>query len=102
MAEYPRTGRARRLGAASLGLVLLLAPGLAAQDQPLTLDKAVTLALERNERSLATRESEAAANARVTQARSFFLPTVTSTGTYTRRAYETRRIVGETEVIIQR
>jgi outer membrane protein TolC len=102
MAENPRTGRARRLGAASLGLVLLLAPCLTAQDQPLTLDKAVSLALERNERSLATRESEAAANARVTQARSFFLPAVTSTGTYTRRAYETRRIVGETEVIIQR
>ncbi|MCK7489571.1 MAG: TolC family protein [Anaerotruncus sp.] len=27
---------------------------------------------------------------------------MTSTGTYTRRAYETRRIVGDTEVIIQR
>jgi outer membrane protein TolC len=102
MAENPQAGRAKRLGAAFLGLFLLLAPWLAAQDQPLTLDKAVTLALERNERSLATRESEAAANARVAQARSFFLPTVNSTGTYTRRAYETRRVVGDTEVIIQR
>lgn len=102
MAENPRTGRARRFGAASLGLSLLLTPWLAAQDQPLTLDKAVSLALERNERSLMTRETEAAANARVAQARSFFLPAVTSTGTYTRRAYETRRIVGDTEVIIQR
>jgi outer membrane protein TolC len=102
MAETSRTGRARRLGSASLGLFLLLGPGLAAQNQPLTLDRAVALALERNERSLATLESEAAANARVAQARSFFLPTVTSTGTYTRRAYETRRVVGETEVIIQR
>jgi len=102
MAENSRSRRARRPGAAVPVLLLLLVPMLSAQDQPLTLDKAVTLALERNERSLATRESEAAANARVAQARSFFLPTVTSTGTYTRRAYETRRIVGETEVIIQR
>jgi len=102
MAEISQTGRARHPGAASLGLFLLLAPRLVAQDQPLTLDRAVALALERNERSLQTFESEAAANARVAQARSFFLPTVTSTGTYTRRAYETRRVVGETEVIIQR
>lgn len=102
MAEHSRSGRARRLGAAFWALFILLLPALAAQDQPLTLDKAVALALERNERSLATRESEAAANARVAQARSFFLPTVTSTGTYTRRAYETRRVVGGTEVIIQR
>ncbi len=33
MAENPRTGRARRLGAASLGLFILLAPCLAAQDE---------------------------------------------------------------------
>lgn len=102
MAENSRPGRARRLAMASLGLTLLLAPLLAAQDRPLTLDEAVRLALERNERSLATQEDVNAANARVAQARSFFLPSLTSTSGYTRRAYEVRRIVGDTEVVISR
>jgi outer membrane protein TolC len=102
MAENPRPRRARRLAAAALGLISFLAPPLAAQDRPLTLDQAVKLALERNERALAAREDVVAANARVAQARSFFLPTVTSTSTYTRRAYEVRRLVGESEVVISR
>jgi outer membrane protein TolC len=102
MAEYARQGRARRLAAGSLGLILSLAPLLAAQDRPLTLDEAVKLALERNERALATQEDVRAANARVARARSFFLPTITSTGTYQRRAYEVKRLVGDTEVVIQR
>ncbi len=102
MPENIRSGRARLIGAAFLGLALLL-PGLAAaQDDPLTLDEAVKLALERNERAKSTWEEVVAANARLAQARSFFLPSITSTSTYTRRAYETRRVVGETEVIIQR
>jgi outer membrane protein TolC len=102
MAEYARQGRARRLAAGSLGLILSLAPLLAAQDRPLTLDEAVKLALERNERALATQEDVRAANARVARARSFFLPTITTTGTYQRRAYEVKRLVGDTEVVIQR
>lgn len=102
MPETIRSGRARLLGMALLGLALLL-PGLAAaQDDPLTLDEAVKFALERNERARSTWEEVVAANARLAQARSFFLPSITSTSTYTRRAYETRRVVGETEVIIQR
>jgi len=102
MAENSRPGRARRFAAASLGLIFVLAPLLAAQDKPLTLDQAVKLALERNERSLATQEDVNAANARVGQARSFFLPALTSTSGYTRRAYEVRRVVGDTEVVISR
>ena len=102
MAENSRPGRARRFAAASLGLIFLLAPLLAAQDRPLTLDEAVKLALERNERALATQEDVNAANARVAQARSFFLPSLTSTSGYTRRAYEVRRVVGDTEVVISR
>jgi outer membrane protein TolC len=102
MAENSRPGRARRFAAASLGLTFLLAPLLAAQDRPLTLDEAVKLALERNERALATQEDVNAANARVAQARSYFLPTITSTSGYTRRAYEVRRVVGDTEVVISR
>ena len=39
MAENSRSGRTRRLAAASLGLILLLAPLGASQDRPLpTLD----------------------------------------------------------------
>ncbi len=102
MPENIRSGRARLLGTALLGLALLLPSLAAAQDDPLTLDEAVKLALERNERAKSTWEEVVAANARLAQARSFFLPSITSTSTYTRRAYETRRVVGETEVIIQR
>lgn len=102
MAVKSRSGRARRLGAASLGLILLAAPWLAAQDQPLTLDRAVALALERNERALATHEDVTAANARVQRARSFFLPSVTSASTYTRRPFERRITIDGNEVVIQR
>lgn len=102
MAQEFREGRGKRFAAASLGLIFLLAPLLAAQDRPLTLDEAVKLALERNERALAAQQDINAANARVAQARSFFLPAVTSTGTYTRRAYEVKRLVGDQEVIISR
>jgi outer membrane protein TolC len=102
MAKQPRSSRARRLAAAGLGLILLSVPLLASQDRPLTLDEAVKLALERNERAQAARESVNAANARVAQAKSFFLPTITSTSTYTRRPYEVRRVVGDSEVVISR
>jgi outer membrane protein TolC len=102
MSDNARPGRARRFAAASLGLILSFGPLLAAQDRPLTLDEAVRLALERNERAQAAAEDINAANARVARARSFFLPTITSTATYQRRAYEVRRLVGETEVVIQR
>jgi outer membrane protein TolC len=102
MEENSRPGRARRSAAASLGLILLLVPMLAAQDKPLTLDEAVRLALERNELSKSNQESVLAANARVQSARSYFFPALTSTSTYTRRAYEVRRIVGDSEVVISR
>lgn len=102
MAYQSGQHRGRRLAAAALGLALAMPLLAAAQDNPLTLDEAVKLALERNERAKATHEDVVAANARVAQARSFFLPSITSTGTYTRRAYEVRRLVGESEVVISR
>ena len=102
MAEILRPGRAKRLAWCSLGLIFLLPPLLAAQERPLTLDQAVKLALDRNERALAAKQDIAAANARVGQARSFFLPSITSTGTYTRRAFEVKRLVGDQEVVISR
>ena len=102
MAAYLKPGRARRLSASFFGLILFLTPLLASQDRALTLDEAVSLAIDRNERSLATREDVRAAEARVARARSFFLPTITTTGIYQRRAYEVKRLVGDTEVVIQR
>lgn len=102
MPENIRSGRVRFAGTVLLGLALLLPSFAAAQDDPLTLDEAVKLALERNERAKSTWEEVVAANARLAQAKSFFLPSITSTSIYTRRAYETRRVVGDTEVIIQR
>jgi outer membrane protein TolC len=102
MAIFLRPGRAGRLTAFLLGLILFLVPSLASQDRPLTLDEAVKLALERNERALATWEDVNAANARVAQAKAFFLPTITSTSSYIRRPYEVRRIVGDSEVVISR
>jgi outer membrane protein TolC len=103
MAENSRPGRARRLFAwTTLGLIFVLAPLLAAQDRPLTLDEAVKLALDRNERALAADQDIAAANARVAQARSFFLPAVNSTSTYSRRPFERTIQVGDSTVVIQR
>ncbi len=102
MAQQSGQCRGVRLAAVALGLILALAPFAASQDKTLTLDEAVKLALERNEQALAARENINAANARVAQARSFFLPNLSTTGTYTRRAYETRRVVGNSEVVIQR
>jgi len=102
MAENPRPGRTSRFVSAALGLIFVLVPLLAAQEQPLSLDKAVALALERNERALAAHQDIAAANARVAQARSFFLPAVTSTSTYSRRPFERTITVGDSTVVIQR
>ena len=102
MAENLRPWRTSRFASAALGLIFVLVPLLAAQEQPLSLDKAVALALERNERALAAHQDIAAANARVAQARSFFLPAVTSTSTYSRRPFERTITVGDSTVVIQR
>ncbi|MBF5040937.1 TolC family protein [Aggregicoccus sp. 17bor-14] len=71
----------------------------AAPGAPLTLEQAVSLAQERNERSLAAGERAQAAGARVSRARAFFFPELALTGTYTRRLRETTRVVnGEPQV----
>jgi outer membrane protein, multidrug efflux system len=102
MAERSGSGRGRGLGGTLIVIFLLMGPYLAAQERPLTLDEAVNLALERNERALAANQDIAAANARVAQARSFFLPSLTSTSTYSRRPFERTIQVGDSTVVIQR
>jgi outer membrane protein TolC len=95
-------GRGKRSAASLLCLTFICYPLFAQQENPLTLDAAVKLALERNERALATKETVASAEAQVARARAFFLPTITTTGTYTRRPFEVRRTVGSTEIVVQR
>lgn len=91
-----------RPAAAALGALLTLAAPMArAEDTGLTLETAVRLALTRNERSLAADAEVRAAEARVTRARSYFLPTLNTTGTYTRRPFEVSRKVGDTDIVIQ-
>jgi outer membrane protein TolC len=93
--------RGKRAAASLLCLAFIFYPVLAQQESPLTLDTAVKLALERNEQALATRETVASAEAAVTRARAFFLPAITTGGTYTRRPFEVRRTVGSTEIVVQ-
>ncbi len=52
---------------------------------PLTLEQAVKLASERNERPLAAQQRAEAAEARVARARAFFFPELSLTGSYTRQ-----------------
>ena len=56
---------------------------------PLTLEQAVVLASERNERAQAAQQRAEAADARVARARAFFFPELTLTGAYTRRSPST-------------
>jgi len=92
----------RRPAVAVVGALLAMAPSIArAEDAGLTLETAVRLALTRNERALAADAEIRAAEARVMKARSYFMPTLTTTGTYTRRPYEVKRTVGDTDIIIQ-
>lgn len=61
-------------------LLLLCAPCVFAQDAPLTLERAVALAVERNERAAIAETTVEAAEARVSRARTAFFPTVDITG----------------------
>lgn len=86
----------RTFGALTL-LVLIPCAGAEA----LTLEQVVRLAQTRNERVGAARADLAAADARVSRARSFFFPDLTLNGTYTRRSFESVREIGGEQVTIQ-
>ena len=72
-----------------------------ATGEPLTLERAVSLATERNETALAAQRRAEAADARVARARAFFFPELTVAGTYTRRLNQTVREVGGEQVVVQ-
>ena len=63
-------------------LVVFVSPFLAAQDAPLTIQRAVQLAVERNERAAIAETTVEAAEARVRRGRSAFLPRLDVTGTW--------------------
>lgn len=63
-----------------LVLILVLCPFVHAQETPLTLERAVTLAVERNERAAIADTTVEAAEARVRRARTAFFPRVDVTG----------------------
>ena len=66
-------------------LLWVAAASVAQAAEPLTLERAVSLALSRNERVGASSELAQASNARLSAARSFFFPTVSITGVWTRQ-----------------
>ncbi len=78
------------------------APEPAVATEPLTLERAIQLAAERNEAPLAAQQRSEAAEARVARARAFFFPELSLTGTYTRRLRESVRQVGGETTVIQR
>src|SRR5262245_16786096 len=87
-----------KLGLAILGGVILSSASPAGA---ITLDEAVASSQKHNERSQIADENVSAAQGRVTAARAFFLPSVTLSGTYTRRSKEVTREVGGVETVIQ-
>jgi outer membrane protein TolC len=70
---------------------------------PLTLERAVALAAERNEAVLSSQQLAEAARARVARARAFFFPELNVSATYIHREREiTRNLGGGESVILQR
>lgn len=67
----------------------------------LSLEQAVHLALERNERALAADEQWRAAQGRAAQARAYFFPAVTFSGSLTRRPNAVERQIDDQVITIQ-
>jgi outer membrane protein TolC len=84
-----------------LAYMLFPSPGKA-EDEVLTLDLAIQMALTRNEQALTADQQVDVANAQVVRARAFFLPNITGTGTYTRRPFQVLRTIGSQQIAVQR
>jgi len=69
--------------------------------QVLTLEMAVQRATLETQRSKLTQQQELIAQAATTKARAFFFPTLSTSSTYTRRAFEVVRDIGGTRATIQ-
>jgi outer membrane protein TolC len=81
--------------------LIFFASEVPAQSGQLSIEDALRTALERNERTKASQERVDAAKSAVSHARRQFLPTLDVIGSYTRRAFETKRQVGSDVITIQ-
>jgi len=75
---------------------------LRADDEFLTLESAIQMALSRNEQALAADELLAVAKSRVARSRAFFMPSLNVTGTYTRRPFEVVRSFQNQQIVVQK
>ncbi len=97
----------RHKGASPRGLIISLfalvffSQSLHGQMRELTLEEAVRMALAKNEQALTADARLSAAQALVSKARAYFLPTLDATGTYTRRPDQVRRTINDQSVIVQ-
>ena len=76
-------------------------PAAGQDGKALSLEEAIRTALAANEASLSADQDLVQANAALTRARAYFLPTVSVSGTYTRRPFEAVRIIGGIQTVIQ-
>jgi outer membrane protein TolC len=93
--------RHARTAFCAVALSLTATPALA-QPPRFTLEAAVRLAAERNERARVAAAQAEAAQGRLQRSRAFFFPDLTVSGAYTRRLHETVRNVGDGRVTISR
>jgi len=108
----------RRAGAAaSLGLAAILlfgmdpapaqsqigpaGPASGGSEAAMTLETAIRLALASNERALRVEQDVRIAGAQLAQAKASFLPSLSVSGTYTRRPFEVARLIGNQNIIVQ-
>ncbi len=82
-------------------LFLLSCFCLQAEEAKLTLETAVRAALTYNERAAAAEERLNVSKAQLLKARSFFLPSLTASATYTRRPFEVERTINDQTIVIQ-
>jgi len=78
------------------------APAPAAVEAPLTIEAAIQMAMQRDERIEQSRSDAEMAAAHQDRARSFFFPELNATGTYIRRPRETFRQIDGKQVVAQR
>ncbi len=82
-------------------LVACLLAALPTPAEDLSLERAVQLALERNERALTAGEQLRAAQGLTAQARAFFFPAFAITGSLTRRPNIIERQIGDQTITVQ-
>lgn len=85
----------------SVLIALSATPAPEADAGPLTLERAVELALERDERASIAGEQERIANARLWRARAFFFPEIGATANWTFREEERTATIGGEERVFQ-